>query len=349
MPIVASFRLSKIVAAVILAAAVLCTSLAAPAWGQTPELGIRPVDQTGSFFELTMTPGEQRDLAVELANHGEAAVSARTYRADVYSIINGGFGARLHPDPDTGTTLWLNYAEDVLELGPGNGVTRTFSVTVPADAAVGEHITSLVIENEDPVRGSGNVAVDQVVRQAIAVVITVPGPAAPALEIQEANHALAAGTSVVAVGVANTGNVRLEPAGEVVVTDSGGQEVSRTTVAMDSVYAGTVTSVEAPQQRLLEPGRYSVRIALEYEGGRVEADSLALVVPVVEELPTLTPEGALVGEEPGTTPEDGWSTWVLIGGVLGLLVLGIVLGRAVPAVLRRKRTASAGGDPDHQS
>ncbi|MBW3612218.1 MAG: DUF916 domain-containing protein [Actinobacteria bacterium] len=93
------------------------------------------MDQPGSFFELTMSPGEQRELAVELTNHGETAVSARTYRADVYSIVNGGFGARLHPDPDTGATLWLNYTEDVLELGPGDGVTRTFLVTVPPDVA----------------------------------------------------------------------------------------------------------------------------------------------------------------------------------------------------------------------
>ena len=102
-------------------------------------------------------------------------------------------------------------------------------------------------------------AVDQVVRQAIAVAITVHGPTAPALEINEAHHALAAGNSVVAVRVANTGNFRLQPTGEVVVTDSEGREASQTTVAMDSVYAGTVTNVEAPQQRLLGPGRYSVR------------------------------------------------------------------------------------------
>jgi hypothetical protein len=220
---------------------------------------------------------------------------------------------------------------------------------VPPDAAAGEYITSLVVENEDPVRGSGNVAVDQVVRQAIAVVVTVPGAAVPALEINEANHALAAGNSVVAVGLANTGNVRLQPAGEVVVADSDGREVSRTTVTMESVYAGTATSVEAPQQRLLEPGRYSVRIVLDYEGGRAEAESLALTVPVVEELPVRTPEDAADGDQPsGNVADNGVPTWVLIGGVVGLLVLGIVLGRALPAVLRRKRTAPVGRDQDYQ-
>lgn len=343
MPVARSSRGSRILLAGLTPAVVLCLIAATPAWAQAPKLGIKPVGQTGSFFDLTMAPGERRDLAVELTNHGEATVTARTYRADVYTIINGGFGARLRPDPDTGPTLWVDYPEDVLQLAAGTTVKRTFSLTVPRDAKPGEHIAGLVIENESPVRGSGSVAVDQVVRQAIAVVVTVPGPPRPALEIKEAKHALAGGASVVAVEVANTGNVRLRPAGEVVVTDSAGREISRTKVNMESFYAGTTTSVEASQQRLLEPGRYSVRVALDYQGGRAEAGSLVLTVPVVEELAVRTPEGA--AQAPETSPEDGGgglATWALVGVAAGLLVLGGIGGAVVPAVLRRKKTSAAG-------
>ena len=348
MPVARSSSPSRTVLAVLCAAAVLCVVVAVQAWAQAPKLGIKPVGQTGSFFDLTMAPGERRDLAVELTNHGEAAVAARTYRADVYTIINGGFGARLRPDPDTGPTLWLDYPEDVLQLAAGTTVKRTFSLTVPRDAKPGEHITGLVIENDSPVRGSGSVAVDQVVRQAIAVVVTVPGPPRPALEIKEAKHALAAGASVVAVEVANTGNVRLRPTGEVVVTDSGGREISRTKVNMESFYAGTTTSVEASQQRLLEPGRYSVRVTLDYQGGRAEAGALALTVPVVEELAVRPPEGAADAQGTPTKGGGGIPTWALVGAAVGLLVLGTLVGTALPAVLRRRRAASArGGAPDH--
>ena len=349
MPVARFSRRSRVLLAVLCATAALCGALAPPAWAQAPKLGIKPVGQTGTFFDLTMAPGERRDLAVELTNHGEATVAARTYRADVYTIVNGGFGARLRPDPDTGPTLWLDYPEDVLQLAAGTTVRRTFSLTVPRDARPGEHIAGLVLENESPVRGSGSVAVDQVVRQAIAVVITVPGPPRPALEIKEARHALAASRSVIAVELANTGNVRLRPAGEVVVSDSGGREVSRTKVTMDSVYAGTATSVEASQDRLLEPGRYSVRVALDYQGGRAEAGSLALTVPVVEELPVRTPEGAAKAEETSTEAGgSGVATWALVGGAVGLLVLGTLLGIALPAVLRRRRAAPTSGPLDGQ-
>ncbi len=49
---------------------------------------------------------------------------------------------------------------------------------------------------------------------------------------------------MVAVEVANTGNVRLRPSGRGVVTDSAGQEVNRAKVSMESFYTGTATNVE---------------------------------------------------------------------------------------------------------
>ncbi len=163
--------------------AALLAPVMAHAQDGTVELALRPIDQTGQFFDVTMHPGETRTLEVELANVGDAAIAVRTYAADVYTIINGGFGARLRDEPQTGTTLWLDYPTDVLQLPAGKGIRRTFTVAVPADAEPGEYITSLVLENDEPIRGSGDVALDQIVRQAIAVVVTVPGQRSPALAI----------------------------------------------------------------------------------------------------------------------------------------------------------------------
>lgn len=176
-----------------------------------------------------------------------------------------------------------------------------------------------------------------------------PSPDRPALEIKEAKHALAAGASVVAVEVANTGNVRLRPTGEVVVTDSAGREVSRTKVNMESFYAGTTTSVEAPQQRLLEPGRYSVRVTLDYQGAGPRPALWPSPSPWSRELAVRPPEGA--ADAQGTSTQGGGGgipTWALVGAAVGLLALGTLLGTALPAVLRRRRAASArGGADDH--
>lgn len=165
----------------------------------------------------------------------------------MYTIINGGFGAGLRGGAPAGTTTWLEYPSQVLTLKPGSANARTFAVTVPPATAPVEYITSVVLENNAPIKGrggKGSVALDQVLRQAVAVAVRVPGPLHPGLAIGVASHKVAAERSVVAVEVVNTGNRRLTPISEIVLHDKAGTVVNRASVPMGSFYAGTHTKVE---------------------------------------------------------------------------------------------------------
>ena len=260
----------------------LALSLATAALAEQPPvmLSITPVGITGTYFQLTVSPGETRELTVLIGNHGTAPVRARTYAADVYSIINGGFGARLSGEATTGATLWAQYPTDLLSIDPGTGVRRNFTLTIPADATPGEHMTSLVVQNADPVTTGTGIAIQQVVRQAIAIAITVPGPLVPALRIGAARHSEVAGKSVLGVELENTGNVRLRPSAELTLTDLTGKTVSTARFPMDSVYAGTATLVELPLNALLLPGQYGIALTITdaERGVRVEAKNLPLTV-----------------------------------------------------------------------
>jgi hypothetical protein len=308
------------------------------------ELAIRPIDQPGPFFDLTMRPGETRTLEVELANVGGARIAARTYAADVYTIINGGFGARLREEPQTGTTLWVDYTTDVLQLPAGDGIRRTFEIAVPADAEPGEYITSLVLENDEPLRGSGDVAIDQIVRQATAVVITVPGRRAPALTIGPATHKVVTDRSVIAVALQNTGNVRLKPVAELVLLDGAGAEVSQATVPMDTFYAHTDTLVEVPLAALLQPGSYSIRLTLEDADQDVGASEAA--IPLMVEAPP-APD-VVTGLVPGLTEviqavQDGRVPLAVgIAILVGSLLLGAIIGWLILVLWRRRRTKASG-------
>ena len=243
-------------------------------------LGIAPLEYKGAYFDLTMAPGESRALKVEVANHGAKQIAARTYGADAYTIVNGGFGARLDGETVTGTTNWLAYPARTIDLPAGTGLTRSFTVTVPENANPGEYITSLVVQNAEPTAaGSGGVAIEQVLRHAIAVAITVPGPRKPALVIGVVEHKYLSAKSIVSATLTNTGNVRLKPSGELVVTEKDGREVSRVQLIMDSVYAGDTTAFETPFETALLPGDYRVTLTLNYEGGTASAVGVPLNVP----------------------------------------------------------------------
>ena len=275
------------------------------------KLALLPVGQSGSYFDLTMRPGETRSLQVDVANDGQAALAVRTYASDVYTIVNGGFGGRLRQSPRTGMTTWLDYRDDVSVLPAGTSSRRRFAVTVPAAAAPGEYIAGLVLENDQPILGGGAVGLAEVIRQAVAVVVTVPGPRRPGLAIGRATHLVVAGRSIVSIAVENTGNVRLKPMVGFTLFDGAGREISQASLRMDTFYAHTTTTVELPLAALLAPGAYTVRLTL--DDGASGAEALAPTIPLlIDALPEAT-------GDPNDTP--------------GLIdVLGGVGGSQVPLV-----------------
>ena len=88
---------------------------------EQPRLGLTPVGQSGAYFNVTTTAGATQRLSVVVANLGGAEVHARTYAANVYSLVNGGFGAALFGAAETGTRTWIDYQTRELRLKPGDG------------------------------------------------------------------------------------------------------------------------------------------------------------------------------------------------------------------------------------
>ena len=317
-------------------AALSSPAVAIAAEGQF-KLALLPLSESGPYFDIHMTAGETRTFHVQIANNGDAAVAARTYAADVYTIINGGFAGRLRHESTSGSTLWLDYPTDVVNLPAGSSITRAFTVAVPQGVGPGEYITSILLENDEPIGGTGAVALDQITRQAIAVVVTVPGPRYPALAIGKASHTVVAGKSVVHVGVENHGNVRLKPVATFVLFDAAANRIGEATVPMDTFFAHDETFVEVPLAALLQAGQYTVRLTLHDAAQGVRADESASFI--VEAPPAGPPVGAGTGPtltEVFQVPAGAQATvplWVFIlGGLLAIAIVGTFV-----LVLRRRR------------
>lgn len=310
---------------------------------QPVQLSLKPVDQPGPYFDLTLEPGQQQEFRVEIGNHGPEAIAARTYAADVYSITNGGFGAEDRDGEPSDTTAWLSYPTEVLELVPDQANIRPFTITVPTDTAPGHYITSLILENDAPVEGSGSVALNQVIRQAVAVSIRVPGPVAPAFVFGSADHKITAQHSVVGIEITNTGNANLKPAGEMTVRDASGKAVSEAPIIMGSVYAHDATRVETTLATTLQPGVYTVDIILTDDVTKATSTGSALPFTVtaaeVEEARTADPAGL-----PEVFQDAGSGLMpYLIGGaiVAGTVALFLALRRR----RRRPRQAASASTP----
>jgi hypothetical protein len=320
------------------------TEMRAASSGPSARLGLTPVGQTGLYFDLTMAPGEKRSLRVEVANFGADVVKTRTYVADAYSMVNGGFAAALFGAPRSGSAGWLDYPDRELTLRPGDVIPVDFPVAVPVATPPGQYVTSVVAESADLFHsGAGSIAFDQVNRVAIAVAIEVPGASRPAIRIGAVSHKTAGGLSFVSFGVANPGNVHLKPIGRFVLRDADRAELVAMDVAMDSVYAGMKTRLEVPLPSALRPADYCAELRL--------TDPTTKVSDSTECLPFAV--AALTDGDAGPAGTDGSDrqTVPLVDGViesartqptLAVVLVALLFGLVaiVIAIVRRRRRAS---------
>ena len=256
--------------------------------------------------------------SVDLINSSETVAAFRTYAADVYTLVGGGFGAKLAGEAASGTTTWLGYPAETGTLQAGQTSPRTFTVTVPAGTAAGDYISSVVIEDATPT-ATGTTGVS--VRIAVAVAIRVPGALTPAFIGQSASETHRSGRSVVAVTIDNTGNALLKPAGTVRVTNARNTTVFTSSVVMDSFYAHTATTIEAEIPHVLPAGIYSVTLSLVDPTTETRMTETTHQFHVAAVLPVKAPPAA----SPAGLAVPWW--WISLSAVAVLLIGFLVLWR----------------------
>lgn len=316
----------------------------ADAQAATSQLGIRPVGESGNYIDLTLDPGASRELTVELGNYGTAPVQAHTFLADVYSLVNGGMGVSLEASQGTGTSGWVDYPAQTLTLDGRSAIQRSFSLHIPPDAQPGEYLTSIVLQGEEsaPASSGEGIAIRQVLRQAMAIAVTIPGPRRPALSIGSASSREVAGRTYLRIDLHNDGNVRLQPQGNLVLHDASGTEVSQYPVHMGSIYADTSAMLEVPFAGVLNPGNYTIALALSDASAgdiastqslplQIAQSSAATAAPTTGTGPDLAPINQ-APIQPTSAANPGVSPDVMFAGVLLLLVIAFLL-----PMLRRYR------------
>jgi hypothetical protein len=206
---------------------------ASPAADSGPRFVIRPVNGAdGDFFTLEAEAGTTNELTVVLGNADDEVLSLRTYANDTVPMTNGGFSiAEEHAEP-TGTATWIDYEAETFDFEPGEGVERTFTVTIPEDAAPGQYIAGLALQTAEPLEVEGTSLFNQIIRKTIAVFIIVPGPEQPAFTLGEPELLTDGALDRIVIPVENSGNVLVKPQGELTLTDASGKTVVTAPIAL---------------------------------------------------------------------------------------------------------------------
>jgi hypothetical protein len=267
-----------------------------------------------------MTPGQTIRDSVSISNLSTEEINFAIYAKDAFNTeIDGAFALLDDEEENADVGSWVTIRVDEYAVPAGKRADIPFELTVPEDAAPGDHAGGIIAANIelDEVEQDG---ITLALRQRVAarIYVRVAGPLTPELRIKDVSVStdtpiipFVQGGGTVTYTVENVGNVRLTSATESKVT---------------GMFGRTVASLENQDLPELLPGG-SVQVTEEWEGSPpLEYLTAAITVRSID---TEVTEKASVG----------FFVWSWLVVALLVLLVAFLIVRAV-------RARRAGRSPD---
>lgn len=180
----------------------------------------------GSRPELSYqaSPGATIDDKVVLYNLGNVPMEFRVYATDAFNNDDGQFDLLPGDQLPTGVGSWVLLAAERITVNPGEQATIPIRITIPVDAAPGDHAGAIVASSIASADNGDGTVVDVERRTGARLYVQVAGPLTPVMAITEveADYPIAvnpwSAPLEVRFRVENRGNVRLGGTPEVTVT-----------------------------------------------------------------------------------------------------------------------------------
>lgn len=185
-------------------------------WSLSPG-GSLESDQAAQRPELAyeLGQGSVQEDSVILSNLGNEQLTFRLYATDAFNNADGQFDLLSGEQPPTDVGSWVTLAQELITVPACKQVTVPITITVPADAAPGDHAGAVLASSESIGTGPEGAAVTLDRRTGARLYLRVSGDLFPELAVTDVDttydHSLnpLGGSATVTYTVENRGNVRM--------------------------------------------------------------------------------------------------------------------------------------------
>ncbi len=185
-------------------------------------LGGRPANpdpanpRTQSIFIYTLDHLATKNDEILMSNSADVDKSVDLYTVDGIVTNTGAFTCKQRSEDRKGAAGWIQLASSTVRLAPNQKEKVGFTITIPADADVGEHNACIVFQpSDDNGEASGNIRLRT--RQALRVAITIPGELKRDISIASFGVTDESSKHIVSLGLHNDGNVSADVNAQVVI------------------------------------------------------------------------------------------------------------------------------------
>ena len=327
------------------AAPTVQVAAAAPAIGG---FSARALDATGNatsqtYFTVTLPAGGSFNGKMLVSNAGSKPIRLHVYPVNGLTGTTTGAVYANRIDSRKGDAGWVTPIVGTLHLDAAKSASDpaqkilSFKVEVPPNAIPGDHLAALAFENADRNTSKGKFAITEIIRVAVAIQITVTGPAKKALKVTNLGVKPLSGTQVpsIIVGLSNVGRLLCKPF-LTVALDPNGKPIGTVKRQLDTVLPRDSVQYPLPWPNPLPAGVYHVA-ATTTECG-----------PSSQQQATLTLKSGLTGSPTSPGPNAATTAKSSGGGVpiWALVLTAIVAVIGTFFLARRKPREKKPADDD---
>lgn len=276
---------------------------------------------TRSYFIRTVPRGGSFTDQVIVSNTAHKPVTLRVYPVDGLTGATSGVVYGNRQDQRKGAGQWVTPATSQVTVPGGSELSVGFTVHVPKNGDVGQHLAGLALEDVHSGKSSGRFSVTEVLRTVVGIEVAVPGTNRSRLTLQNFSIAPIQGTTYpsVVIGLTNAGTNLCKPSLAVSLNGPGG--LQRATRQLDTVLPGDSIPYPFVWPHGLAAGSYTANITATGCGPRVTLHgSTSLGAKLVR---STVPAGAAHPSSGGSTVP--WWPIALVG--FGGIVVGALFGR----------------------
>jgi|GEM_PF-5614765 len=131
-------------------------------------------------FSFTIKAGETQNAKATVKNFSSETVHFYLYGADPSLSNTGSLAYETRDQSGDGPGAWIKFATPGLDLGPDEGKTVEFTVTVPAETKPGEYRAGVTMEKNKPAANNPGITIATRVVNHAKIIVTGPDGSAPA-------------------------------------------------------------------------------------------------------------------------------------------------------------------------
>lgn len=254
--------------------------------GQVTKAGINGLALAPARFELTMSPGSEKTIIVNLiysATTNEARPTKLVATLADWDILKNG-SLEIYPAGTKPNSAypWLIYSPSETTAIPNTTNFIRVTISVPKDATPGDHLTALLVERRpDNIKLEGNRG-QVVVNFRLAALFYIMVPALTTKgSLVNLQAQVDKGNATIIATLKNQGNTHLRPAHSLRIVSSEGKsmlvEIPETDIT--PLLSGTEMSIPLKINQSLPIGKYLVQYRVNFKDGQeITEGQLDLVV-----------------------------------------------------------------------